>query len=203
VDPFLRVRPTLTKRGEKMKNYLYWLSLLAGSAITLALQGPGTRAENPNRGDVVELGGLKSRVPADWVEVEPDDARYYKQYRLAPVGDGVDYSRVTVHFLRNGGPAAEYVRRWKGMFLPPEGKTMREAAKVRHLTVNGASATYLDVRGDYKGIPGDAATPREDYGLLGVYLDTPKGPYIILLFGPDEAVRVYRQGFENWVKAFK
>jgi hypothetical protein len=186
-----------------MKSYLYWLSLLAGSAISFALQGPVACAQDPNQGDVVDLGGLKSRVPADWAEEEPDDARLYKQYRLAPVGDGVDYSRVRIHFLRKGGSAAEYVKRWKGMFLPPEGKTMREVAKVRQLTVNGARATYLDVGGDYKGIPGDAATPREDYRLLGVYLDTPKGPYIIRLFGPDEAVRFHRQGFENWVKAFK
>ena len=142
-------------------------------------------------------------MPADWVEVEPDDAQYYKQYRLQPFGDGVDYSRVTVHFLRNGGTAAEYVRRWKAMFLPPEGKTMQEAVKVRQLTVNGVSATYLDALGDYKGIPGDAATPRENYRLLGVYLKTPKGAYLIRLFGPDQAVRVYRQEFENWVKAFK
>ena len=80
---------------------------------------------------------------------------------------------------------------------------MREAAKVRELTVNGSSATYLDARGDYKGIPGDVATPRQNYRLLGVYLETPKGAYVIRLFGPDQAVRVYRQEFENWVKAFK
>jgi hypothetical protein len=146
-------------------------------------------------------GQLKSRVPADWVEIEPDDAQSYKQYRLAPLGDGVDYSQVTVQFLRNGETAAEYVRRWQGMFLPPEGKTMQDAAKVRQL--DGVKATYLDVGGDYKGIPGAAATPRQNYRLLGVYLDTPKGPYVIRLFGPDQAVRVYRQGFENWVKAFK
>jgi hypothetical protein len=186
-----------------MKNYLYWLFLLAGSAISIALQGPSACAQNPNQGGLVQLGGLKSQVPADWVEEAPYDPQYYKQYRLYPVGDGVDYTEVSIRFLRNGETAAEYVKRWKAMFLPPEGKTMQEAVKVRQLTVNGVSATYLDARGDYKGIPGDAATPRENYRLLGVYLKTPKGAYLIRLFGPDEAVRVHRQEFENWVKAFK
>jgi hypothetical protein len=186
-----------------MKNYVYRLFLLAGSAISVALPGLAAGAQNPNQGDVVELGGLKSPVPADWVEVAPDDAQYYKQYRLGPVGDGVDYTEVSIRFVRNGGTAADYLRRWKGMFFPPEGQTLQEAARVRQLTVNGFSATYLDARGDYKGIPGDVATPRQNYRLLGVYLETPKGAYVIRLFGPDQAVRIYRQGFENWVKAFK
>ncbi len=188
-----------------MKNSLYWLPLLASSAISLVLQGPGVWARVPNRGDVVELGGLKSRVPADWVEEKPDDARCYKQYRLEPIDDDKDYAQVTVRFLGKGkhGTAAAFVKHWKGMFFPPEGKTMHEAAKVRELKVHGAAATYLDVRGDYKGIRGEDTTPREDFRLLGVYLDTPKGPYTIRLFGPADTVASYRKQFEDWVKAFK
>jgi hypothetical protein len=178
-----------------MKNHLYWLLLLAVSGISLAFQSAGVCAENPIQSNVVELGGLRSQVPADWVEVEPDDAQYYKQYRLAPVGDGVDYTQVSIRFLRNAGTAADYVRRWKGIFLPPEGKTMQEAAKLQQLTVNGVAVTYLDVRGDYRGVPGNIATPRGNFRLLGVYLDTPKGPYIIRMFGPDEAVTFYRPEF--------
>jgi hypothetical protein len=188
-----------------MKNYLYWLPLLTSSAISLALQGPGLWARLPNTDGVVELGGLKSRVPADWVEEEPDEAHSYKQYRLEPVDDDKDYAQLTVRFLGKGrrGSAAGYVKHWKGMFYPPEGKTMHEAARVRQLTVNGAAATYLDVRGDYKGIRGDDTTARQDFRLLGVYLDTPKGPYVIRLFGPADTVGFYRKQFEDWVKAFK
>jgi hypothetical protein len=76
-------------------------------------------------------------------------------------------------------------------------------AKVRKLKVRGAAVTYLDVRGDYKGIPGDPATPRENYRLLGVYFATPQGPYLIRLFGPADTVEFYRKGFEDWVKEFK
>jgi hypothetical protein len=188
-----------------MKNFLYWLPILAGSAISLTLQGPGLWAKVPDRRDVVELGSLKSRVPADWVEEKPDDAQGYKQYRLEPVDDDEYYAQVTISFLgkRKGGTAAEWVKRWKGMFLPPEGKTIQEAAKVRQLKVKGATATYLDVRGDYKGIPGDDTSPRQNFRLLGVYLDTPKGPYVIRLLGPADTVKFYRDRFEGWVKAFK
>jgi hypothetical protein len=196
---------SLHSKGEEMKNFLSWLPILGWSAICLSLQGPGLWARAPDRDDVVEIGSLKSRVPADWVEEKPDDTQSYKQYRLEPINDDEDYAQVTVRFLGKGkrDTAAEYVKSWKEMFLPPEGETMREAAKLLQLKVNGAAVTYLDVRGDYKGIPGDDTTPRGNFRLLGVYLDTPKGPYIIRMFGPADTVKFYRDGFENWVKGFK
>jgi hypothetical protein len=194
-------RPIIVKQEEEMKHALYWLPVLASSAISLALQGASIRA----RGDVVELGGLKFRVPADWMEEKPDDAHCFKQYRLEPVDDDKEDAQVIIRFLGKAkrGGAAAYVKRWKGMFLPPEGQTMHEAAKFRQLTVNGAAVTYVDIRGDYKGIRGDDTTPREDFRLLGVYLNTPKGSYIIRLFGPADTVAFYRKQFEDWVKAFK
>jgi hypothetical protein len=188
-----------------MNNHGFWLSLLAGIAISLAAHSPGAFAQDAGRRNVVELGGLRSRAPADWVQEQPDDRQSYRQYRLVPVGDSADPAEVSIRFLGNGngGTAADYVKRWEGMFLPPLGKTMREAAKVQQLTLDGALATYVDIRGDYRGIPGDVATPRQNFRLLGVYLDTSKGAYVIRLMGPDETVRFYRQGFDNWVKGFK
>jgi hypothetical protein len=190
---------------DEMKNALSWLPLVILSALPLALQCPSLWARSPSPGDVVELGDLKSRVPADWVEEEPYKARYYKQYRLEPIDDDKDYAQVTIRFLGKGNhdTAAAQVQRWKAMFFPPKGNTIREAARVRQLKINGAAATYLDVRGDYKGIPGDNASPRQNFRLLGIYLDTPKGPYTICMFGPAATVEFYRKQFEDWVKAFK
>jgi hypothetical protein len=181
------------------------LPILAWTAISFALQGPGLWAKTPQQDDLVELGSLKSRVPADWVEEKPNHAQYYKQYRLEPVSDDKDYAYATFWFVgkEKGGTAEGYLKRWKGMFLPPEGKTMQEASKVRQLTVNGAPVTYLDVHGDYKGVPGDDSTPRQNYRLLGVYLDTPQGPYIIRVLGPAQTVTFYSDEFDALVKAFK
>jgi hypothetical protein len=182
-----------------------WLPLLTWSAISLALQGPDLWAGEPKAGGLVELGSLKSRVPADWVEVKSDDAQVHKQYRLEPVNDDEYHARVTVGLRAKGkrASAVQYVKHWQGMFLPPEGKTMQEAAKIKRLTVKGAAVTYLDVHGDYKGTPGDNTTPRQNFRLLGVYFDTPQGPYEIHLLGPADTVEFYRKGFEDWVKAFK
>jgi hypothetical protein len=155
--------------------------------------------------DVAEIGGLKSRAPADWVEEPPDDPAWYKQYRLEPIDENKAYARVRIYAPTKGQDdgADKCVKRWEGMFFPPQGMTMEQVAKVRHLKVHGAPATFFSVRGDYKGVPGDDASPRQNYRLVGVYLETPKGPYIIRMFGPADTVAFYRKEFEGWVKSFK
>jgi hypothetical protein len=173
------------------------------SVIWLASHAPSVFAQA--QAGTVELGGLKSRAPASWVEERPNNARFYKEYRIEPVNDDKSNTRVTIEFLGKGRrdiPSGS-IKRWKGMFLPAEGKTVQEAARVQRLTVNGAPVTYLDIRGDYKGIPGDDTTPQQNFRLLGVYLDTPQGWYQLRLFGPADTVEFHRTEFEDWAKAFK
>ncbi len=159
------------------KKALYFLSVLAWDALGLEPGGPGLRAAGPNEGNVVELGGLKSRAPAEWVEEKPDAAQTYKQYRLEAVRDDKDDARLTIEFAGKvaGEGADRQVERWKALFQPPEGKKLDDVARVRRLEVRGAAVTYLDVRGDYKGVPGNPATPREKYRLLAFISPRPGG----------------------------
>jgi hypothetical protein len=205
LEPAFAKVAILAKQGEKMKTFPHWLAILAWSAASLGLHGQDRSARVPDRRAVVGLGSLKSRVPADWVEEKPDEAQGYKQYRLEPLHDDEYYARVTVHFLgkKKGDTAAEQVKRWKGMFLPPEGRKLDDVARVGALRVGGAEVTYVRVLGDYKGLPGDPTSRRQNFRLLGVYLGTAKGPYLIQMLGPADTVESYRVGFEDWVKAFK
>jgi hypothetical protein len=57
-------------------------------------------------------------------------------------------------------------------------------SKVQEFRVGDARLTYVEIRGDYKGIPGDNTTPLPNFALLDVYFDTAKGAYLIRLFGP-------------------
>jgi hypothetical protein len=158
------------------------------------------------QGAFVELGKFRSRVPANWAEEIPYDASAYKEYRLEPVNDDKDAARLTIYFLGRGSAdsAHKQVESWESMFRPPQGKKLDDVAKVRKLEIGSTAVTYLDIYGDYKGIPGDAAAPPEqNFRLLGVYFPTPQGAYSIRVFGPADTVQFYRQEFEDWVKAFR
>jgi hypothetical protein len=188
-----------------MKIYLCGLSLLTWATLGLGFQEPAPPAGTPRTGEVVDLGGLKSQVPANWLPQGPEDAQCYKQYRLEPIDDDKNRARITVCSAGKGKgqSAADYITRWKAMFLAPEGMTIEQASQVRKLTVNRTAATLFDIRGDFKGAPGDDTSPRQNYRMLAVYLNAPKGPYVIRLLGPNRTVEYYQKSFENWVKAFK
>jgi hypothetical protein len=188
-----------------MRTCLCTLLLLAGSAGSFLFQTPGLSAFDRRPSAVVELGGLRSPVPADWAEEVPYNPECLKEYRLAPASDDEYYAAVTIYSLgkQPEGAAARQVRLWKRRFIPPEGKTAAEASRVQEFKLPSAVATYLDVRGDYRGIPGNVASRRQNFRQLGVYLDTPKGAYEISLFGPAATVESYRGAFERWIKAFK
>ena len=111
--------------------------------------GESTAADNDKgKGVVVDLDGLKSQTPTDWKEEEPSNRMRYLQFRLPKKGDDKDNAELIV-FKGLGGDAQANVKRWKDQFVPPEGKTIDEAAKVEEIKIGGHPATYLDMRGSY------------------------------------------------------
>ncbi len=100
------------------------------------------------------------------------------------------------------------LKRWKGMFETPDGKSVDDAAKVEKFKVGKAEATYLDVAGTYlsKNPPFDpnAKTVRKaNYRRLGVFLATENGPYFITLTGPAATIAANKGDFDSWLKNFK
>ncbi len=116
-----------------------WFAVLALGAVA---------ADKGDKGTVVELDGLRSMAPAAWKEEEPSNRMRFGQFRLPKKGDD-KYDAELVIFKGLGGSAKANVDRWKGLFTPPEGKTIDDVAKVVEIKIGGHDATYLDVRGTY------------------------------------------------------
>jgi hypothetical protein len=159
------------------------------------------------KGVVVQFDSLKSTTPATWKAEEPTNKFRYKQFRLPKVGDDKADTELVI-FRGFGGSAKENVQRWKGQFLPPEGKKIDDVAKVTELKISGAAATYLDVSGTYlyktrPADPNEKAEKRPDYRMLAVHFQGPETVYHIRLVGPAKTVEQYKKGFDDWLKAFK
>ena len=170
--------------------------------------GESTAADNDKgKGVVVDLDGLKSQAPADWKEEEPANRMRYLQFRLPRKGDDKDNAELIV-FKGLGGDAQANVKRWKDQFVPPEGKTIDEAAKVEEIKIGGHPATYLDMRGSYlfKFPPFDPnakVQKKPNYRMLAIHFEGPKDVYHIKLTGPAKTVEAYKKGFDDWLKNFK
>jgi hypothetical protein len=160
-----------------------------------------------DKGTTVNLDGLKSTTPKEWKEEAPSNKMRLTQFRL-PAAKGDKDDAELVIFKGLSGTSKQNVERWKGQFIPPEGKKIDEVAKVEDLKISGCEAVYLDVSGTYKfKFPPFDPNAKEErkpgYRMLAVQFEGPKEVYHIKLTGPEATVTAYKKGFDEWLKAFK
>jgi|SRR5215469_16346075 len=180
-----------------------WIALPA-LALGLAL---AARGADKDQGAVVEMDGLRSHAPAGWKQETPANRMRYAQFRLPKQGEDKADGDVVV-FKGLGGSADANVKRWKGMFQPPAGKSIDDVAKVKEMKIGGRPAVYLDISGTYvvRVRPFDPNSPTEKkagYRMLAVQWDGPDNPYQIRLTGPAKTVEHYKKGFDEWLQGFK
>src|SRR5262245_33957359 len=93
-------------------------------------------------GTPVTLGGLTSNAPAAWKE-GPAGGMRFKQFTIPRATGDKDDAELVIFFFGpgQGGGADPNITRWKGMFVPPEGKKIDDVAKVETTTIGGAKTT--------------------------------------------------------------
>lgn len=187
-----------------MKHVMKWsllsLAALAGFWWLAGIEAGG----QDNKGTVVEIDGLKSTTPANWIEEKPTSNLRLKQFKVPKVGDDKEDALMLVIYLDGqGGSVEENVKRWKGLFKPPADKDIDAVTKVETLKVSGVTATYVDVHGTYVAPAFEKQPPKPDSRMLAVYWDSKKGPYFFRLVGPAKTVAENKKGFDEWVKGFK
>jgi hypothetical protein len=181
----------------------WWLPLLG-----LVLLAPAARADE--KGTVIELDGLKSQAPAHWKAEEPSSRMRTYQIRIPKAKDDKEDAELVIFYFGpgGGGSVEDNLKRWKGMFLPPEGKKIDDVAKVEKGKAGSVDVTTLDVQGIYlykdKPFDPNAKTEKKaDYRMIGVVYESPKGPYFLRMVGPAKTVGENKKAFDDWLKNFK
>jgi len=162
-------------------------------------------------GEAIELGGLKSKAPAEWKMQNPSNKLRLYQFVVPKVeGDKEDAELVVFFFGAGGGGSNEdNIKRWKGQFLAPQGKTIDDVTKMEKFKVGtGADVLLVDIHGSYKYKnppfdPNAKEVLKENFRRFGLIFDTDKGPYFITLTGPAKTVERNKAAFDGWVKSFK
>ena len=125
-------------------------------------------------------------------------------------GDKEDAELVIFFFGKgSGGSNEDNIKRWKGQFIAPEGKSIDEVTKVENFKLGkAADVAYVDIQGTFKSKfppfdPNAKEIRKENFRRLGVIFDCDGGPYFITLTGPAKTVEKSKAGFDGWIKAFK
>lgn len=158
-------------------------------------------------GDVVKIDYLESKPPAEWKEEPVTSKLRHKQFRLPKVKGDTDDAEIII-FRGISGTADQNLKRWKDMFIPPEGKKIDDVAKVTQMKLGALDAYYLDVAGTYKFKerpfdPQSKEVRRANQRMVAVQVEGKTAPYQIRFVGPAKTVEHYKKGFDDWLKGFK
>jgi hypothetical protein len=186
---------------------LAFMASACSPSVSESNAADGDKEKGNGKGAVVDLDGLKSTTPGDWKEEAPSNRMRYMQFRLPKKGDDKEDAELII-FKGLGGGSKANIDRWKGMFIPPEGKTIEDVSKVVEIKIGDRPAAYLDIQGTYEfsAQPFNPQSKKErkpNYRMLAIYFDGPDNPYQIKLTGPAKTVEAYKKGFEEWVKSCK
>jgi hypothetical protein len=178
------------------------LSLLFLSLSFLAFSD----ARGQDKGTVVKVGSLSSTTPTDWKKEKPANLLRSFQFKLPGEKDHPD-AEVAVFPESHPSPDNNFPK-WKGQFVPPEGKTIDDISKTGKWDVKGATVTFLDVTATwkYKERPQDPASKEmllDDYRVIWVIVAEKKEATHIRLSGPSVSVEKQFKAFESWVKSLK
>jgi hypothetical protein len=183
-----------------------WLLVLTCIAALACFRSGAGAGE----GSVVTLDDLKSRAPANWKMQKPSNKLRAYQFQVPRVdGDKEDAELVIFYFgPGSGGGTADNIKRWKGQFIAPEGKTIDDVSKVETFKVGNVPVTSLDIQGTfkYKFPPFDPNAKEQrkpHFRRFGVVFESKNGPYFITLTGPEKTMAQNKKGFDEWLKNFK
>jgi hypothetical protein len=181
--------------------------LLSG-ALLLAFGLAAVRAADDKKGEVVPIGDVKSAAPAEWKKEKPKNTFRQAQFKLPRAeGDTMD-AEVFVSDQVIGKTDDDIFKRWKKLFVPPDGQTVDDIAKTETVKAGKVTLVYLDMQGVYlekeKPIDPDAkAIKRPGYRMVRVLVKTKDDVNYVSMTGPAATVEKNKKAFDEWLKGLK
>lgn len=120
-------------------------------------------------------------------------------HRVAPAAGDSEPGELAIFFFgRESGAVGANVERWFAQFTPEPGSAQPSS---RVETLNGIRLTRVSTEGTFaSGMPGQSATPRKSYALLGAIAEGPEGNLFFKLTGPRKTVQGAAKQFEAMLR---
>ncbi|HWO17387.1 MAG TPA: hypothetical protein VNO30_01380 [Kofleriaceae bacterium] len=140
------------------------------------------------------LGPFSIAVPAGWTEKPITSSMRAAQFTLPGAAAGAEAELVVYYFGESGaGSVKDNLDRWMDQFQRPDGKPVKDTAKIEQTKYAGQEASVVSVTGRYvtTSMPGGGdPIDKADQSLVGVIVGSPQGPYYFKLVGPKKTVDV-------------
>lgn len=175
------------------------------------MAGAPTRTKGPPR-EITPSGETRDEkaaelafaVPSEWV-TEPASSPMRVAQFVVP-GPGGDGEMVVFRFAGGAGGIEANVARWKGQFVPPEGKTIDDLTTTSSFEAGTLKVTLVDITGHYKaperpGSPNMVDEP--DQRMIAAIVEGSGDPFFFKLLGPSKTLELWAKPFEQGLRAAK
>jgi hypothetical protein len=181
------------------RNPSHSLALVPFLALGSSLCAPSVRAADVAP-DSFEVGGLKFKRPTEWAWVPLQGSMRKAQLAVPGLGAAKGAEITFFHFgPAGGGDIDSNIQRWIRQFQSAPG-----VEKVESKTLGGRKTTLVTTEGTFSaGMPGQPATPLENYALLGAIVEDPAGNVFVKMTGPRETVQAAKPKFLEFLEAAK
>jgi len=137
-------------------------------------------------------------VPTEWTRRAPQSSMRLAELILP--GPGGDTPLAIYRFPGGAGGVESNINRWKGQFVPPEGKTIDEVTKVVTEERAPLKITRVDIQGTNNAevMPGEAERHNAPGSrMLAAIVEGSGDPFFFKVVGPSATVDVWAPAFEK------
>ncbi len=147
--------------------------------------------------------GLVFAAPTEWESSPPANKMRVAQFTLP--GPGGDGELVVFRFAGGAGGIEANLTRWKGMFKPPEGKTIEDISTTTKTEADGLTTTLVDISGTYIAAVRPGADDKHndaDQRMLAAIVEGSGDPYYFKAVGPTKTMAVWGESFSTMIGTF-
>ena len=141
---------------------------------------------------------IKVDVPTEWTRRPPQSSMRLAELVLP--GPGGDTPLAIYRFPGGAGGVESNINRWKGQFVPPEGKTIDEVTKVVTEERGPLKITRVDIQGTNNAevMPGEGERHNAPGSrMLAAIVEGSGDPFFFKVVGPSATVDVWAPAFET------
>lgn len=175
------------------------LALLAVATVAPPAESQSRPYSRPAPPSPIAVADVVLTPAADWRVERPRSMM--RKAQLAIPGDAGDGELVVFFFgTGQGGGVDANVQRWLGQFQKADGEVVEGERETRE--IDGGKVTVVRAAGTYlSGMPMAAKTPKPGWALVGIIVESPRGPVFVKLTGPEATLKEAEKGIARLIES--
>jgi len=176
--------------------------MMGGPAAAAKPKGPPRDITPAGTTRTEKAAELSFAVPTEW-ETQQITSPMRVAHFVVP-GPGGDAEMIVFRFAGGAGGIDANIARWKGQFVPPEGKTLHDISKTTNFEVGKLKVTLVDIAGHYKAAerPGsDKIVEQDNQRMIAAIVEGSGDAFFFKLLGSSKTVDLWAKAYEDGLRA--